>query len=157
MFSEQSVVLHSKGFRYRKDNFIVKELAITTLDHSDSQNFLPPVLFSSLLKLEQKVCNWLTKTLHGVHWESGKNLYLNLNQTVQNFNLRNPNAVFYIKGKENIELLAKYLDQKLKILMIWIARDFKTYISRIIHLAIDNYIITTPGNTAPRKKKQVLL
>ena len=71
MLSERSVVLDLEGFRYKKNAFILKELAITTADYSDSLMFLPPVSFNSLVKLEQKAYSWLKNYLHGIHWDSG--------------------------------------------------------------------------------------
>ena len=112
MLKEKSVVLDFEGFRHQKNTFIVNELAITTSDYSDSLIFLPPVNFNSLPKSEQKAYNWLTNYLHGLHWDSGDYLYLNLNQIIQSFVLRNPNAVFYAKGKEKADFLSKYLDRK---------------------------------------------
>ena len=70
--------------------------------------------FNILPKLEQKAYNWLTNYLHGLHWENGDYLYINLNQILQSFVLRNPGAVFYAKGKEKTEFLAKYLDRKIE-------------------------------------------
>ena len=114
MLGERSVVLDVEGFRYKKNAFVVKELAITTSDYSDRLIFLPPVNFNILPKLEQKAYNWLTNYLHGLHWEKGDYLYINLNQILQSFVLRNPGAVFYAKGKEKTEFLAKYLDRKIE-------------------------------------------
>ena len=37
-----------------------------------------------------------------------------MNQILQSFVLRNPGAVFYAKGKEKTEFLAKYLDRKIE-------------------------------------------
>ena len=103
MLKEKSVVLDFEGFRHQKNTFIVKELAITTSDYSDSLIFLPPVNFNSLPKSEQKAYNWLDKLFgHGLHWDSGDYLYLNLNQIIQCFVLRNPNAVFYAIGKKKL-------------------------------------------------------
>ena len=43
MLGERSVVLDVEGFRYKKNAYVVKELAITTSDYSDRLIFLPPV------------------------------------------------------------------------------------------------------------------
>ena len=51
---------------------------------------------------------------NGLHWENGDYLHINLNQILQSFVLRNPGAVFYAKGKEKTEFLAKYLDRKIE-------------------------------------------
>ena len=59
MLGERSVVLDLEGFRFKKNAFVVKEIAITTSDYSDRLNFLPPVNFNILPKLEQKAYNWL--------------------------------------------------------------------------------------------------
>ena len=70
--------------------------------------------FNILPNLEQKANNWLTIFVHGLHWENGHYFYINLNQILQSFVLRNPSAVFYVEGKEKTEILAKYLDQKIE-------------------------------------------
>ena len=114
MLKERSVVLDVEGVRCRKNNFIVKELAITTSDYSDYLFFIPPASFNSLSKCEQKFNIWLTKNLHGIQWESGDYLHLNLNQIIQSFVLRNPNAVFYAKAKEKNDLLATFMDRKVE-------------------------------------------
>ena len=93
---------------------MVKEKEIITSDYSDRLIFLPPVNFNLLPKLEQNAYNWLTNYLHGLHWKNGDYLYMNLNQILQSFLLRNPSAVFYAKGKEKTEFLAKYLDRKIE-------------------------------------------
>ena len=105
MLKERSVVLDFEGFRHQKNTFILKELAIITSDFSDSLIFLPPVNFNSIPKSEQKAYNWLTNLLHGLHWDSGDYLYLNLNQIIQSFVLRNPNIICYSKGKEKADFL----------------------------------------------------
>ena len=105
MLKERSVVLDFERFRHQKNTIILKELA-------NSLIFLPPVNFNSLPKSEQKAYNWLTNYLHGLHWDSGDYLHLNLNQIIQSFVLRNPNAIFYAKGKEKADFLSKYLDRK---------------------------------------------
>ena len=95
-------------------NFIAKELAIKFSDYSDSLIFLPPVIFNSLPKSEQKAYYSLTNSLHGTHWKMGEYLYLNLNQVIQSFVLRNPNAVIYAKRKEKSDFLATYLYRKIE-------------------------------------------
>ena len=124
--SERSVVLDCEGFRHQKNTFRLKELAITTSNYSDSLIFLPSVNFNSLPKSEQKAYNWLTNYLHGLHWDSGDYLYLNLNQIIQSFVLRNPNAIFLAKGKEKGDFLSKYLDRKV------VNHESKIYISRLL-------------------------
>ena len=142
-------MLDWEGFRNRKTTFIGKEVAIALSDYSDCLNFQSLVLFNSLPRPEQKAYTWLTKNLHGINWVSGDYLYSNLNQIIQSFFLRKLNASFYAKKKNKTELLSKYLGRKLRILMNWVARKLKTYISRFIQFAIDLYIITTPGIDAP--------
>ena len=114
MLSERSVVLDLEGFRYKKNTFLLKVLAITTADYSDSLIFLPPVSFDSLTKLERKAYSWLTNYLHGLHWDSCDYLYLNLNQIIQSVVLRIPRATFYAKGKEKADFLAHYLDRRVE-------------------------------------------
>ena len=44
----------------------------------------------------------------------GKYLYLNLNQVIQSFVLKNPNAVIYAKGKKQSDFLATHLYRKIE-------------------------------------------
>ena len=101
-----------RDFDTRKNTYIVKELAITTSNYSDSLFFYLQLISIPFQNLQQKAYNWLTTYLHGLHWDSGDYLYLNLNQIIQSFVLRSPNAVFYAKGKEKADFLSKYLDRK---------------------------------------------
>ena len=94
-------MLDVEGIRYKKNVFVVKELAITTSDYSDRLIFLPPVNFKILPKPEQKAYNWLTNYLHDLHWQNGDYLYINLNQILQSFVVRNPSAIFYAKRKKD--------------------------------------------------------
>ena len=112
MLSKRSVMLDLEGFRSKKNAFLVEDLALTISEYSDRLIFLPPVIFNILRKLEQKAYSRLAKYLHGIHWENGDYLSINLNQILQSFVLRKPIAVFYAKGKEKTEFLAKYLDRK---------------------------------------------
>ena len=112
MLRERAVVIDCETFRYSKQNFIVKELAICTEEYIDCILFLPPSSFNSLPPAEQRAFNWLTKYLHGLHWEHGVYPYIYLTQILQSVKLRNPKAVYYVKGKEKSEFLANLLDCK---------------------------------------------
>ena len=54
-------MLDLEGFRCRKSNSIVEELAITTFDYSDFFIFLTPASFNSLPKSEQKANQLIDK------------------------------------------------------------------------------------------------
>ena len=112
MLKERSVVLDLERFRCGKNSFLVRKLDSATSDYSDSLIFLPPASFNSLPKSEQKAYSWLKNNLRGIHWESDDYLYLNLNQIIQSFVLRNTNIVIYAKKKR--DLLATYMDQKVE-------------------------------------------
>ena len=114
MLGERSVVLDVEGFRYKKNAFVVKELAITPSDYSDRLIFLPPVNFNILPKLEQKAYNWLTNYLHGLHWENGDYLYINLNQILQSFVLRIPVPFFTLKEKKRQNFWPSTWTERLK-------------------------------------------
>ena len=94
MLGERSVVLDVEGFRYKKNAFVVKELAITTSDYSNRLTFFTSSEFQYTIKARTKSYNWLTNYLHGLHWENGAYVYINLNQILQSFVLRNPGAFF---------------------------------------------------------------
>ena len=151
-------MLDVECFRYKKNAFVVKELAITTSDYSDRLIFfLPPVNFNILPKLEQKAYNWLTNYLHGLHWENGDYLHINLNRILQIFVFRNHSAVFYAKRKEKTEFLAKYLDRKVENLddlgCHWVENlFFKNFPSCNRHIPHYNY-----RNHCALKKSKVFL
>ena len=89
MLRERSVVIDLEGFRYKKSNFIVKEIAITTSEYSDSLIFYLQSLSTHYPKLNKKrtlVNTILARNSLG----NGDYLYLNLNQIIQSFVLRNP-------------------------------------------------------------------
>ena len=60
MLSEISVLIEVKSFRYKKNAFVIEDLAIITSKYSDQIIFSPPVNFKLLPKPEQNAYNWLT-------------------------------------------------------------------------------------------------
>ena len=65
MLKVRQVVLDCEGFRHQKNTFIVKELAITISDYSDSLIFLPPVNFNSITKILQLADKLFARTSLG--------------------------------------------------------------------------------------------
>ena len=112
MLRERTVVIDCQTFLYSKHNFVVKELAICREEYIDCMLFLPPSSFNSWAPTEQRAFNWLTKYLHGLHWEHGVYPYIYLTQILQSVKLRNQKAVYYAKGQEKSEFLANLLDCK---------------------------------------------
>ena len=111
MLSERSVVLDFEGFRHKKQNFILKEVAVCSEDCIDSFLLLPPTNLSSLSDSEQKSYHWLTKQLHGLCWAHGDYFYADLTRILQSYVLRYPKAVFYAKGLEKSVLFSHLLDR----------------------------------------------
>ena len=112
MLTARVVVLDFEGFRSKKSDFIVKELAITCNNYTDTISFSPPHSFNSLTLSEQKSYQWVSKYLHGLDWEKGDYPYCYLKQILQSVVLRFPLSDFYAKGVEKTDTLQKLLQRK---------------------------------------------
>ena len=118
MLTAKVVVLDFEGFRSKKSDFIVKELAITCNNDTDTISFSPPHSFNSLTLSEQNSYQWVSKYLHGLDWEKGDYQYCYLQQILQSVVLRFPLSDFYAKGVEKTDTLQKCLKEKLQTLRI---------------------------------------
>ena len=83
MLTARVVVLDFEGFRSKKSGFIMKELAITCNNYTDTISFSPPHSFNFLTLSEQKFYQWVSKFLHGLDWEKGDYSYCYLQQILQ--------------------------------------------------------------------------
>ena len=64
-------MLGFEGFRSKKSGFIVKELAKTCNNYTDTISQSPLYPFSSLTLSKQRSYKWVLKYLHGLDWERG--------------------------------------------------------------------------------------
>ena len=112
MLTAKVVVHDFEGFRSKKFGFIVKELAITCNNYTDTISFSPLHSFNSLILSEQKSYQWVSKYLHGLYWETGDYPYCYLRQIHQSLALRFPLSDFYAKGVEKTDTLQKLLPRK---------------------------------------------
>lgn len=107
MQSHKIVVVDFEGFHSKNIGYIIKELALCAKDYSDLIHLLPPISFHKLSTEEKKNFSWITKYLHGIHWNSGTYPYVYLPQLVLSLNLRHPKAKFFAKGKEKCQTLSR--------------------------------------------------
>lgn len=94
-----AVVVDIECFRYRKEEWIVKEIAVCG-DYLDSIIVKPPYNMNMLDKSIYKAYRWLTSNLHHLDWDSGDYSYSQLVNFINSIKLRYPNAQFFTKGFE---------------------------------------------------------
>ena len=97
MLEESAVVVDIECFRYRNKEWIIKEIAICG-DYLDSITVKPPHALDLLSPDVCKAYTWITKNLHGMHWNSGDYPFNRLALFVESVKLRYPNSKFYAKG-----------------------------------------------------------
>ena len=105
MLTLRPVVIDLVGFRNKKSDFFIKELAIATENYTDTVSFQSPNSFNSLSSSEQRSHQWVSKFLHGLAWERGDYPYSYLHQVVQGIVFRFRLSKFYAKGTEKTETL----------------------------------------------------
>ena len=110
MLISKTVVLDVEGFRHRKEKFTVKELGVYTDNYLDYVSFLPATSYSELTTQQKQSFGWLTRSLHGIEWDTGNYPYIYLTQTIQSVRLRNPVAIFYDKGEKKVKFLSDLLE-----------------------------------------------
>ena len=105
MLSHQPVVIDFEGFRYSDQPFVIKELSVRGRDYHDTLLFKPPHDSSLLSTKAKKVYSWLSKNLHGLHWEAGVYDYSFLFCFYISLKIRFPNITVYAKGIEKCKYL----------------------------------------------------
>ena len=111
MNSEISVVVDIECFRYRNQEWVVKEIAVSG-DYIDSISLQEPYPFDKLPPHTQKAFTWLSNNLHGMPWSSGQYPYKRLDLFVQSVKLRYPNSLFFAKGFEKCVFLKSLFENE---------------------------------------------
>ena len=106
------VVIDVECFRYSKEKWVVKEMAVAG-PYLDSATFESPFPFHYLPESHAKAYTWLTDHLHGLMWDCGDLPYSHLSLYVESIKLRHPIALFqfYAKGLEKCKYLSRLFDR----------------------------------------------
>ena len=106
------VVIDIECFRYSKEKWIVKEMAVSG-PYLDSVTFGPPFPASFLPDTHVRAYTWLTDNLHGLMWDIGDLPYEHLALYVESIKLRHPitHFQFYAKGLEKCKYLSSLFDR----------------------------------------------
>lgn len=99
-------ILDFQGFKNINNEFIVKELAVVSIDGNlyELQLFQPPCQFQQLPTHLQKQVIWLEKQCHGLYWSSGFRSYKDLKE-VLNTLFKQSNSTIYLKGEEKMKFI----------------------------------------------------
>ena len=74
MLEQKQVVLDFEGFKYKRNEFVLKELSVCC-DFLDTIYLLPPINFNQLSTDEKKAHTWVTRNFHGIDWSEGEHNY----------------------------------------------------------------------------------
>ena len=129
MLSSRTVVLDAERYRHKKEKIVVNEFGICTENYLDCVSFLPPTGYSELTTQQSQSSNCMSRNLghrfgHGFDWDIGNYPFFNFTQIIRSVRLRDPGAVIYAKGTENV------LCQSCKsaLLLIWIHLNVHRYL-----------------------------
>lgn len=102
-----AIVVDFQAFKSLDNQFIVKELAIVRVDCENYASYLfrPPQPFHKLSPLMKQRVNFLTRTIHGLRWDSGCYDY-NAFTTILSSHSAN---IIYVKGSERANFIRKIL------------------------------------------------
>ena len=106
--SPQPVVIDFEGYRLTNQPFILKELSVRGVDYHDTILLRPPDSSNILNAKALKSYNWVTKTLHGLTWDSGNYDFSFVFCFFLSLKLRFPNILLYAKGREKCEYLSRF-------------------------------------------------
>ena len=101
-------ILDFQGFKNENNEFIVKELAITSTDAQiyELHLFLPPCHLNQLTKSVRKQVHWIEKHLHGLYWSSGFKEYCKIKDIFKQIEIK---GNVYVKGLEKVAFISKLL------------------------------------------------
>lgn len=98
MSSEDIIFVDLQGFKSKDNQFIVKELAIATKEHTQVFLVKPPYAYSTLSQEEKKQVKWL-EINRGIFWSEGFIDYREFKRIIPSY-LQNKNI--FVKGLEKI-------------------------------------------------------
>lgn len=90
-----------QGFKDCNNNFIIKELALATLEQTQVFLVKPPYAYSSLSNEEKRQVTWIERN-RGIFWREGLIDYREFKRNMKSF-LSNKNI--FVKGHEKIKWL----------------------------------------------------
>ncbi len=94
-----TIILDVQGFKDFYNNFIVKELAFTTREYTQTFLIKPPYQFTYLTRDEKRQVEWLEKN-KGLRWNEGYIDYREFQRMIVPY-LENKNI--YVKGSEKVK------------------------------------------------------
>lgn len=102
----QRVLLDVQCFKDNVNNFIIKEVAAINIDHGTllfHHIASPPCDFSTLSIDKQRENKWLTRSFHGLPWNSGDIPYTDLVEKL--CNLLYTSKTVFVKGLEKRQFI----------------------------------------------------
>ena len=110
-------IVDLQGFKRPENNFILKELAIISVNDSSEQPttflFQPPCPWSDLPIRYMCMNAWLQRNCHGIPWNSGDVPYEKVGEILRN-NLQHADII-YVKGLEKIKWLKNFIGESYNI------------------------------------------
>lgn len=97
--NNNTIILDLQGFKNRNNEFIVKELVIATLEHTQTFLIKPPYPYSSLTDEERRNIWWIEKN-RGYRWSEGFIDYKEFHRIIKTF-LEDKKII--VKGEEKVK------------------------------------------------------
>lgn len=97
--NNETVIVDVQGFKNNKNEFIVKELAIASQEHTHIFLIKPPYPFTTLTAAERKNVFWIEKN-RGYRWSEGYIDYREFHRIIKPY-LKNKKII--VKGEEKIK------------------------------------------------------
>jgi hypothetical protein len=102
------VIVDIQGFKYRKNDFILKEIAVLCSKYQYHHFIIkPPIDFQSLSNDERKQIIWTTNHIHGLYWQDGFYAFNDIKNFLKN-HLKD--KLIYVKGYEKKIFLENFLN-----------------------------------------------
>lgn len=100
---KELIIIDVQGFKDLKNEFIVKECAIASENHTQVFLIKPPFAFDELLRQEKRRVSWIENN-HGIYWSEG-HIYLREFENIIRPYLENKQII--VKGNEKTKWVKK--------------------------------------------------
>lgn len=105
------LIIDFQGFKIENNQFVVKELAAYDGYRVSHYVFEKPFDFKHLQRKYQKQSNWLSRHYHCIDWVAGDVPLSKLDGILQR--LSNAESEIYVKGREKINYLRRFINKPL--------------------------------------------
>ena len=120
MLNENEIlVIDFEGFDY--NSLIVEELSVHSKKYQETLLFKPPQAVSTISTINRDSIIFLTKTIHGIDWDSGVYPYISIHDYLASLRIRFLTSIVFVDGHVKRTFISNYFKKSLHFATAWLS------------------------------------